>query len=68
MSALLVPYHVAGGAYLVAASLLGALFLGLGAYGLRPGTGVRWARSLFGYSIVYLVLLLSTMLVDRVRI
>jgi heme o synthase len=68
MSVLLVPYHVAGGAYLVAAGLLGALFLALGAYGLREGAGVRWARSLFGYSIVYLVLLLSTMLVDRVRI
>jgi protoheme IX farnesyltransferase len=68
MSVLLVPYHVAGGAYLVAAALLGALFLALGAYGLREGAGARWARSLFGYSIVYLVLLLSTMLVDRVRI
>jgi protoheme IX farnesyltransferase len=68
MSVLLVPYHVAGGAYLVAAALLGALFLALGAYGLRAGAGARWARSLFGYSIVYLVLLLSTMLVDRVRI
>jgi heme o synthase len=67
MSVLLVPCHVAGGAYLVAAFLLGAMFLALGAYGLRAGSGERWARSLFGYSIVYLVLLLSTMLFDRVQ-
>jgi protoheme IX farnesyltransferase len=68
MSALVVPSHVAGGAYLGAAALLGAAFLGLGAYGLSPGAGTRWARSLFGYSIVYLVLLLSTMLADHARI
>jgi len=68
MSALLVPYHVAGRAYLGAAILLGALFLALGAYGFRAGAGARWARSLFGYSIVYQVLLLSMMIVDRVRL
>jgi protoheme IX farnesyltransferase len=68
VSVLLFPYRIAGGAYLASASLLGAAFLALGAWGLRAASGARWARSLFGFSIVYLVLLLSTMLFDRVSV
>jgi heme o synthase len=68
VSVLLFPYRIAGGAYLVSASLLGAAFVGFGAWGLRAASGARWAKSLFGFSIVYLVLLLSTMLVDRVSV
>lgn len=56
---------LSGTLYLVAASLLGACFLGLAAYGLRAEAGNRWARSLFGYSIVYLVAILAIMIVDR---
>jgi protoheme IX farnesyltransferase len=56
---------LAGTAYLVAACLLGAFFIALSVYGLRQASGNRWARSLFAYSIVYLVALLAIMIVDR---
>ncbi len=68
MSVLLVPYRVAGSAYFVAAVVLGAAFLGLGIYGLLRKAGDVWAKGVFGYSILYLVLLLSTMLMDRVAV
>jgi protoheme IX farnesyltransferase len=55
VSFLLVPYRVGGTPYLVAASLLGAVFFGVGAWGLRASAGVRWARALFGTSMIYLV-------------
>jgi protoheme IX farnesyltransferase len=56
-SLLVVPLGLAGRGYLVAAAVLGALFFTWGCYGLREGTGKRWAKSLFAVSIVYLVLL-----------
>jgi heme o synthase len=59
---------LAGSAYLFAAATLGALFVGLAAYGLRAASGNRWARSLFAYSIVYLVAILAIMIVDRTRV
>jgi protoheme IX farnesyltransferase len=59
---------LAGTLYLWAACVLGALFLGLSVYGLRPASGNSWARSLFAYSIVYLVALLAIMIVDRTRV
>ncbi len=55
MSFLLVPYHVGGTPYFVAAAVLGGLFFGVGAWGLRATAGVRWARALFGTSMVYLL-------------
>lgn len=54
-SFLLVPFGIGGTAYLVAASLLGALFFGFGLWGLRGEPGRRWARSLFFVSILYVV-------------
>lgn len=56
-SLLVVPLGLVGGpVYLVTASLLGALFFGVGVLGLaRPGADRKWARSLFGVSLVYLV-------------
>lgn len=63
-SLLLVPLGVAHHGYLVAASILGAVFFTWGCYGLREGTGVKWARSLFGVSMVYLVLLFAALLID----
>jgi protoheme IX farnesyltransferase len=51
-----------GVAYLVAAVVLGAGFLGGAAAGLRPGAGVKWARGLFAYSLVYLTVLLGVLL------
>ncbi len=59
---------LAGTLYLVAACVLGALFVGWSAYGLRAASGNSWARSLFAYSIVYLVAILAIMIVDRTHV
>ena len=50
--------------YLIAASVLGAMFLGVGVYGLRKGTGRVWARALFGTSLVYLVGVFAALVLD----
>ncbi len=55
---------VGGPLYLAVAAALGAAFLGLGVWGLRPSAGVRWARGLFAVSIVYLVLLFAALMVS----
>ncbi|WP_437283615.1 heme o synthase [Sorangium sp. So ce375] len=62
-SMLFVPLGVAGPVYLGAAVLLGGAFFGLGVYGLRAGTGARWARQVFFASMVYLVLLFAALMV-----
>jgi protoheme IX farnesyltransferase len=59
---------LAGAVYLTSACVLGALFVALSAYGLRPQAGNKWARSLFAYSIVYLVAILAIMIVDRTHV
>ena len=64
MTLLLVPFGVGGSFYLVSAIGLGAVFLGFGAWGLRPSAGARWARGLFITSIFYLVLLLGALAVN----
>ena len=61
---LLYPLGVAGRAYLVASFVLGCVFLGWGCLGMRGGSGARWARSLFAYSIVYLVLLFTVLVAN----
>jgi heme o synthase len=63
-SLLVVPLGLAGRGYLVVASALGAVFFIWGCYGLRDGTGARWAKSLFACSIVYLVLLFAALTID----
>jgi protoheme IX farnesyltransferase len=63
-SLLVVPLGVAGRGYLVAATALGAVFFTWGCYGLREGAGTRWAKSLFGISILYLVLLFAALAID----
>lgn len=55
VSFLLVPYQIGGTPYFVAAAVLGGLFFGVGAWGLRPTAGVRWARTLFATSMIYLL-------------
>jgi protoheme IX farnesyltransferase len=55
---------VGGPLYVGAAVLLNAGFLGAGLWGLRPSAGTRWARGLFGVSIVYLVLLFGALIVS----
>ncbi len=54
-SLLLVPYGLGGNLYLYTALGLGGLFFGVGAWGLRAGTGERWAKWLFLVSMIYLV-------------
>jgi heme o synthase len=62
---LLQPLRVAGLPYLVCAALLGAVFIGWAAAGLRRAAAGAWARSLFLYSIVYLTLLFVALVIDR---
>jgi protoheme IX farnesyltransferase len=63
-SLLLYPAGVGGARYLAVAGVLGAIFLALAVRG-KKSVGVRWAKQLFAYSIVYLVLLLVAVLVDH---
>jgi protoheme IX farnesyltransferase len=62
---LLQPLHVAGTAYAVVATALGALFIAWGLAGFRRAASAAWARSLFLFSIVYLTLLFVALIVDR---
>ena len=55
---------LAGTGYLVAAVLLGALFLGLGFYGFIRELGRPWARQLFLVSLIYLTGLFLALAVD----
>lgn len=57
VSLLVVPLGVVGPVYLVSALLLGAGFLAFGLLGLRESSDVKWARGLFGVSILYLMLI-----------
>src|SRR5450432_3598162 len=59
------PLRVAGPLYLGCAALLGAVFIGWAAAGLRRAAENAWARSLFFYSIVYLTLLFVAIVIDR---
>ena len=63
-SLLVVPLGVAHHGYLIAATLLGAVFFVWGSYGLRAGSDRKWAKSLFAISIVYLVLLFAALAID----
>jgi protoheme IX farnesyltransferase len=64
VSLLLVPLGVARPGYTYLAGALGALFLGWGCWGLREEAGARWARSLFGISILYLSLLFCALMIE----
>jgi protoheme IX farnesyltransferase len=63
-SLLLVPLGVAHGGYFAFAALLGAGFFVWGCWGLREDAGRSWARSLFGVSILYLLLLFAAVGLD----
>ncbi|MFN7134142.1 MAG: heme o synthase [Myxococcales bacterium] len=65
ISLMLVPLGVAGTVYVFCAAILGLAFLGFGAAGMRREAGIRWARSVFGVSILYLMLLFVALMVDR---
>jgi heme o synthase len=55
---------VAGSIYLALALVLGAVFLALGALGLRRSAGDRWARRYFLASLVYLPMLTAALMLD----
>lgn len=55
---------VAGTAYLVAAVALGAAFVGIAARGLASRVGGAWARRTFLWSLAYLTLLVTALVVD----
>ncbi|MBI2980724.1 MAG: protoheme IX farnesyltransferase [Deltaproteobacteria bacterium] len=55
-----------GRAYFIIALLLGSLFLGLGGLGLRQNAGLKWARSFFFASIIYLPLLLISLVAGKI--
>jgi len=61
---LLFPLGVGGKAYFFTALALGLLFLGWAIYGLRPSAHLRWAKSFFKVSLVYLTVLLSVLMID----
>jgi heme o synthase len=63
VSLAVVPLGVAGVAYLVTASILGAFVLAQALSGVRGG-GSKWARSVFLASIVYLPVLFAVMVLD----
>jgi protoheme IX farnesyltransferase len=63
-SLLIVPLGLAGRGYLFTATFLGAVFFIWGCYGLREGAGKKWAKSLFGISILYLMLLFIALGID----
>jgi protoheme IX farnesyltransferase len=60
----LVPLHVAGTLYLVAAVLLGGGMLAMSIRGLSPNAGAKWARQLFAASLIYLPLLFAALAID----
>ncbi len=65
VSLLLVPLHVAGGFYLVAAAAFGCAFLGTALLGFgAPDDDVKWPRSLFLASLLYLVALIGVLVLD----
>ena len=65
-SLVLVPLGVDGPVYLINAVVLGGFFLAVSVYGLpsRQPTPMRWARSVFAVSLVYLPLMIAAMMVS----
>jgi protoheme IX farnesyltransferase len=62
---LLEPLRVAGRGYAVAAALLGATLVAWALAGYGRAATRAWARSLFLFSIVYLMLLFAALVIDR---
>ena len=56
--------HIFGPLYLVAAAILGTIFI-VDAIGTYRSSGTAWPRRLFKYSLLYLALMCATMVVDR---
>lgn len=61
------PLGLAGVSYGIAAVLLGLPFLVLSARGMGPDCDHRWARRIFGYSLIYLPILITFLVLDTPR-
>lgn len=68
VSLALTPLGITGELYLVIAALAGVVFLGFAVAGLRRegAASSRWARQLFGASLIYLPVLTLALIVDQV--
>jgi len=64
-SLVLYPLHVFGFVYLIAALVLGGVFLS-DALGTYFSSDRVWPRRLFKYSLLYLALMCAIMVVDRI--
>ena len=58
------PLGLGGTLYFAAAAVLGAGFVWIAARGLGSDVGVRWARSAFAYSLLYLPALITVLVID----
>ena len=67
LSLLFVPLHIAGWLYFWAAVGTGVAFFVHGLMGLKSDAGAKWARGLFAHSLLYLTVLFTVLLVDKVR-
>ena len=56
---------VVSSSYAIGVLILDAAFLGWAVAGLRDGAGVRWARSFFGVSMPWLVLVFALLLATK---
>ena len=61
----LVPLGVGGPLYLWTALAAGLLFFLVGLYGLRRASGMRWARTLFSVSLLYLTVLMAALIIGQ---
>lgn len=66
VSLLLYPLHVAHRVYLFSALVLGVGFVVAAALGLRKNVSMRWARGVFGVSLLYLTGLFAAIAVDAI--
>jgi protoheme IX farnesyltransferase len=64
ISLLLYFVNAVGRGYLVAATVLGLIFLALSVLNVKPSAGDRQAKQLFFYSMAYLTVLFAAMVVD----
>lgn len=58
------PWGIAGPIYSITAIALGLPFLYLALQGLARGVGEAWARRVFGYSLLYLPVLIALLVLD----
>jgi protoheme IX farnesyltransferase len=66
VSLLFVPVRAAGWLYFWVAFVAGTAFFAHGLMGLRQGSGPRWARGLFLHSLLYLTVIFSVLMIDKV--